>query len=88
MKGGGEGSAYKTESSSGYKNLSLSHDEEIFLLNPGNRWQWSTARPGDYLWQRTPVPTEHEAGWAQGLFGRPGEKNNLLLTPGFEPQIS
>jgi len=33
-----------------------------------------------YLWQRTPVPTEHEAGRAQGLSGLSGKGlKNLLL---------
>ena len=36
---GGRGSAYKTESSSGYKNLSLSHAEEVLILNPDTKWE-------------------------------------------------
>jgi len=40
-----------------------------------------------YPRQRTPVPIEQEGGWSQGLSGRSGEENNLLLIPGFDPRI-
>jgi hypothetical protein len=45
---GERGSAYRTVSFSGYKNLSLSHAEEVLLLNTGTRWQRSTSLPGHF----------------------------------------
>jgi hypothetical protein len=83
----GEGSASKTESSSiikicpchtlkSYSFLTLALDGSV------NFTTWSLYSP-----QRTPVPIEQKGGWTQGLSGRSGEGNNLLLTPGFDPRI-
>ena len=40
-----------------------------------------------YPRERTPVPTEQEAGWALGRSGRFGEEKHLFLLPGIELQI-
>lgn len=65
MKRGRE-STYKTESSSCYKNLSLSHDEELLILNSGTRWRWSTSRPGVVALPLAKNPDTH---WTGGWVG-------------------
>jgi hypothetical protein len=59
------------------------------VFNPDIRWRWMvniTSWPL-YCRERTPVPIEENAKWAQSLYGRFGKQKNLLTQSGLASRI-